>query len=54
MSEQKRFLVIRDLADNEEIHRVEVTDKSDRDVEKVEMGIMRQWREGLVMDDVTE
>lgn len=38
---KKRFLIIRRLDTDEEVHRIEVTGKTDRTVEKVERGVLR-------------
>jgi hypothetical protein len=38
---EKKFIVVRQLSDKKEIHRVEVTGKSQGQIEKVMMGMLR-------------
>ena len=37
-----RYLIVRQLSDHAEIHRVDVTGRSERDVEKIERGMLRK------------
>lgn len=47
-----RFLIVRQLSDRKEVHRTDVTGRSDRDVERVERGmLMRIDRDKLFIDD---
>lgn len=52
--EKKKFLVVRRIDGREEIHRIEVTGKSENTVEKIEMGMLRNMSDDYFIDEVTE
>lgn len=52
---KKRELLVKSLETDEVVHRIDVTDKSDRQVEKVEMGLLHKVDlERFYVDDTGE
>ncbi len=51
---KKHYLVIRQIEDRKEIHRIDVTGKGERTLEKIQMGILRQLRDDCFVDELEE
>ena len=51
MTEKRRFLQYVDMETREVIHQVDVTGRSEREVENIEMGMIMRMRDGLFVND---
>ena len=49
--DKPRFLIVRNLEDRSEVHRVEVTGYSERNVELTTMGMLRNLRDDCFITD---
>lgn len=52
--EKKYFLIVRQISDRKEVHRVDVSGKSERSRERVQMGMLRNMSDEFFIDELEE